>query len=459
VTLAPPTPWLSAALLLGAFLAWIAGLKLYARLATPPPERLRKLLHTGSGLLTLSFPWLFDDPAPVLVLCGLSASLLLGVKLIPAIRHRLGHVVNGVDRETLGEVYFPIAVAALFVLALRDQVAQGAAATFERRALLFTIPILVLTLADAVGALIGVRYGQHRYTGSAKSLEGSVAFFFVAFLSVHVPLLLFSGVGRVETLLIATTLALLVMVLEGSAWRGLDNLFIPIGGFFLLRAYLGMDAAMLWPRIGVTIGLVALVLTWRSRTTLEDSALLAGVFIGYVTWALGGWRWLVPPAIVFVAYTLLSPRTTANSQRIHDPYAILSVCSAGLAWLAAARLSGRAELYYPYTLAFASHLALIGIARIAYDRPSTPLAPIIALCIVKGSLLILLPFALLAGATTHAATLAIAGTIGVALAALLFTWLQPDVRNCTLDGPRWWRQAASAAVGSMVGLLVMRIWG
>ena len=146
------------------------------------------------------------------------------------------------------------------------------------------------------------------------------------------------------------------MLLEGCAWSGLDNLFIPIGGFFLLRAYLDMDTPALMLRLVVIVAIVLLVLVWRSRTTLDDSALLAGVFIGYVTWALAGRQWLVPPVIVFLAYTLLSPRTAENSRRVHDPYALLSVCAAGLAWLAAARVFDRPDFYYPYTLAFACQL-------------------------------------------------------------------------------------------------------
>jgi phytol kinase len=269
----PPPTWVSAVVLLAAFLLWLGVLKLYQHFRSPDPEHLRKLLHTGSGLLTLSFPWLFDTPTPVILLCAASASLLLAVKVVPAFQRELGQVVDGVDRETLGEVYFPIAVAVVFVLA------------HGRDPLLFTVPILILSLADAVSALIGARYGQVRYTGSNKSLEGSIAFFITAFFSVHVPLVLFGYAGRVETLLISLILALLVMLLEGCAWSGLDNLFIPIGGFFLLRAYLDMDVSALIPRLVVVLGAVLLVLVWRSRTTLDDSALLAGVFIGYVTWA------------------------------------------------------------------------------------------------------------------------------------------------------------------------------
>ena len=129
---------------------------------------------------------------------------------------------------TLGEIYFPLSVALLFWL------------TRGEHPLLFVVPVLLLTLADATSALVGARYGLTPYTGGNKSFEGSVAFVVVAFFCVHVPLLLWSDVGRTESLLIGRRWRSSSMLLEGSAWRGLDNLFIPIGGYFLLRAYLPM---------------------------------------------------------------------------------------------------------------------------------------------------------------------------------------------------------------------------
>jgi phytol kinase len=438
----PPPPWVSFIVLLAAFLLWLGVLKLYQHFRSPHPEHLRKLLHTGSGLLTLSFPWLFDTPTPVVLLCAASASLLLAVKVIPAFRRELGQVVDGVDRETLGEVYFPIAVAVVFVLA------------HGRDPLLFTVPILILSLADAVSALIGARYGQVRYTGSDKSLEGSVAFFITAFFSVHVPLLLFGGAGRVETLLISLILAFLVMLLEGCAWRGLDNLFIPIGGFFLLRSYLDLDAAALIPRLVVILGAVLLVLVRRARTTLDDSALLAGVFIGYVTWALAGREWLVPPVIVFLVYTLLSPRTAENSRRVHDPYALLSGCAAGLMWLAFAQAFDRPELYFPYTLTFACQLGLIGMARLAFDRPDTPLGTLALICTFRASVLILAPFIILGGATSAVLVRAAVGVAAVGLAVGIFTLTQPRIRNCPANAARWLHQGSIPLYVSIMALLI-----
>jgi hypothetical protein len=43
----------------------------------------------------------------------------------------------------------------------------------------------------------------------------------------------------------------------------------------------------------------------RESTTLVDDSLLAGAFLCDVTWALAGWQWLIPPAILFVGYAVL----------------------------------------------------------------------------------------------------------------------------------------------------------
>ena len=106
--------WAAMAIALGAFLVMFGGLQVYARATGARPETTRKLFHTGSGVLTLAFPFLFRQTCPVLVLTGTSALLVAGVKFLPALRNRFGRVANRVERTTLGEVYFPISVGLLF---------------------------------------------------------------------------------------------------------------------------------------------------------------------------------------------------------------------------------------------------------------------------------------------------------------------------------------------------------
>jgi phytol kinase len=435
-------PWIAIASAMVAFLALFGVLKGYARLARPHPEAVRKLLHTGSGLLTLSFPFLFDEVWPVWLLTGATAILLAAVKFLPWLHRRLGSVVDGVDRTTLGEIYFPIAVAIVFWL------------SFGQTPLLFVIPVLVLTLADATCALVGMRYGLSHYVGANKTFEGSVAFAVVAFFCIHVPLLIWSDVGRAETLLISATLALVVMLLEGSAWRGLDNLFIPIGGFFLLRAYLPLDVEALLVRFLVVLALVALVILSRRYTTLADDSLVAGVFLCYVTWALMGYQWLVPPLLVFVGYGWMSPRTPANSRRMHDVPVILSVWTAAICWLVIARSLDDSRLIFPFTLVFATHLAIFGTSRLAADFPARSLYLLVIRALSISWVLVLLPFALLEGVTQRTVLLSLAGVAAMAIGVGVFVQSQPSIRHAPQDTRRWVLQAASAAVASAAGWLI-----
>ena len=57
--------WLGMAIVLAALGSLLASLRLYQKWASPHAELLRKLLHVGMGLVSLSFPWLFDSSWPV----------------------------------------------------------------------------------------------------------------------------------------------------------------------------------------------------------------------------------------------------------------------------------------------------------------------------------------------------------------------------------------------------------
>jgi phytol kinase len=237
----------AAAALQAAFLVLLGGLSRAANEAAVRPETSRKLLHTGAGVLTLALPFVFHDVWPIVLLTGSNAAVLAAIRFVPAVRARFGAAAYRVDRSTFGEFYFLASVPTLFWLT------QG------QSPLLFVIPILILTLADATSALVGARYGLTPYSRAHKTLEGSLAFAAVGFLCVHVPLLLWTSVGRAESLLIAATLALLVTLLEASVWRGRDNLLIPIGGYLLLRHCLTLTTEALALRLAAASFLFALV--------------------------------------------------------------------------------------------------------------------------------------------------------------------------------------------------------
>lgn len=232
-------PLLGMALALAALVVLMGMLSLYGRRRPLDPELSRKLFHAGGGLVALAFPLLFADAWPVLALAALTGTGLHALKRVRALRDGPGAVLYAVGRSSHGELYFPLSVALLFLLARGD-------------ALSYEVPLLILTLADPVAALVGAGYGRVRYPTvdgrGHKSVEGSLAFFVAALLGAQA-LLMCAGAGGLASLLVATGVALAATLAEALAWRGLDNLSVP------LAAYLALE---LLPAAGAS-GLVALL--------------------------------------------------------------------------------------------------------------------------------------------------------------------------------------------------------
>ncbi|HEY1377245.1 MAG TPA: hypothetical protein VGF55_10650 [Gemmataceae bacterium] len=438
-------PWLGMGAVLAVLGGLTAGLRFWQVRGGPHPELVRKLLHVGMGLVTLSFPWVFASAWPVVLLCGLAVAGLLLVRLTP-----LGRVLSAVGRTSLGEVYFPIAVTALF--ALYVHVEREAA---DHRLVLYLVPVLLLTLADAAAALIGVGYGRHRFATSdgEKSAEGSAAFFTCAFFCVHVPVLLLTGTGRPESLLIAALMAWLATLFEAVAWRGLDNLALPVVTYLLLSAYLDMDLSRLLIRVAVTAALMAFLVFYRRKTTLIGSAALGAYLVGYVCWAVGGVPWLLAPLAMFVTYTRFSPKEWRAPRQVHNIHAVVCAAGPGLAWLLLAQTGGRPDYLLPFTITFAGHLAVAGIARLKCDYPHLPDARVVAGCVAAAWAVQFGPYLVTAVVTGLPLLGAAVGLAGTAVVAVAFYLTQPGLDDCPTDTSRWLRQAAAAALGSLLGLV------
>lgn len=203
------------------FALLVGGCSLLALRFRWEPEVARKASHVATGLACLPLPLLFADPAPVFALAGVAAIGLLAIRVVPALRARFGVALHGVSRVSVGEFAFVAGVAVAFAVAHGDVAA-------------YTAAILALTFGDAAAALVGRRFGRHRYTvGRArKSVEGSCAFFAVAaIVCALVPGA--TGFAAVAAFALATTLA------EAFGADGLDNAAIPIAGVFALRLFAG----------------------------------------------------------------------------------------------------------------------------------------------------------------------------------------------------------------------------
>jgi phytol kinase len=204
------------ALILGALGLMLCGVRLLQSAAGVGSETGRKLVHMGMGLIALTLPWLFSNAGPVWLLAALATAALLAVRFIPTFTRHLGGVLGGVQRFSLGEVYFAPGVALAFTLAGGNRAE-------------FCGAVGVLAFADSAGALVGTRWGRLRYPtlGHAKSAEGSAAVFVTSVLCVMVAAAVLGGEAWTVALAGAVLAGVVVTVVEAVASHGLDNLLLP----------------------------------------------------------------------------------------------------------------------------------------------------------------------------------------------------------------------------------------
>ena len=434
--------WASVPVILVGMTALLAALRFWQRRANPSPELVRKLFHLGGGMLALPLPWLFQDPLPVAVGCGIVLVAFSMLRIVPALRAGPGMVFTAVQRHTVGEFCYVASLFLLFLLA-RD------------KPLLYSVPLLVLAMADSFAALIGSTYGRIRFTAGVdgKSLEGSAAFFLSAFLCVHVPVLLFSDTPRFNSLLIGVNIGLMVMMAEAAAWWGLDNLIIPLFSYALLDSFLKLPAPVLIQHLVFLLALSMLIGLWRKRTTLADDALFGASLFGYMAWAMAGWHWVIPPLILIGIYKVVcSPVPDDGLRPFHFPVALVNM-SGGVLWLVLHWQFEQPVWFAAYAAAFAANLSIVALVRQRTAEPFSHLRRAVIASACKGMLVVVPSLILAMGATPLAAAGMISGGIAVLAATAAFAAFQPDMTRFPVDKRRWARQAVWSTLASPLALL------
>jgi phytol kinase len=269
------------------------------RTTSLPTELTRKFAHIGSGLAVLLIPVFIDSSVTVLILAVGFGGLMFGTHVTGTLQG-----VHGVGRGVGGVLWYPVTAWLTFFLVF--DVRHG-------EYLDYAIPILVLACADAMGAVVGKRWGRHRYEvvpGHFRSIEGSAAFFVVALICIVVPLAGGLGVAPLHALAVGVLVAALATAYESVSVHGLDNLLVPFGTLLFLDRYLGLS----WLHLGLQAGLIVAIcgataaIRWRRPAT--GGGVAAFVLSVYTVLVLGGWAWLPPLAglvVTFIAYERLTP--------------------------------------------------------------------------------------------------------------------------------------------------------
>lgn len=273
-------------------------------------EWTRKAVHIGGGVVALGFPWIFRSPWTVLALGAGFGAILWGTR-------RLGVLgsVHAVERRSEGGIFYPVAIVALFLIGRHQPVFYG-------------IALGALVLSDALAALVGTAYGRLVYTveGDRRSVEGSVVFLLVTFLAAHLPLLLFTDLGRAASVLIALQIALLVAFFEGISTRGSDNLTVPLVTYFLLVKMTPRTAEFIAGQLGAQLAIAGglLLLARHTRMLTSAGAIAASLFF-YGAWSLGGEEWTVAPALGLAVFALLYARRGGRGGEPSPRYQVAAV--------------------------------------------------------------------------------------------------------------------------------------
>ncbi|MCP5534996.1 MAG: hypothetical protein H7A51_02045 [Akkermansiaceae bacterium] len=396
-------------------------------------EMARKAVHVGMGLLCLCFPWLFDSILAVQVMAGIAILTLLVVRLTK-LRRSLGPALFSVERLSIGELLFPLAVAWLFTIGWDKPI-------------LYAIALLLLTLADTAGALAGTRYGKKMYqtTAATKSLEGSLAFFVTAFLCIALPLYFFADLSIGLILFLSLTISLFTMAVEGASGHGLDNLLIPLGAYLLLDYYIGLEDHVIFLRSVVLMALLGLLLATHRKHTFDGGAILTAMLFGFSAFTLGGVPCLLAALMLFARHIMAQHRMPAEYVVTHSIDVIIVIAIPSLFWLTL----GRGEIIdYPVaqfgficTLSLVIYMLHTGTQKHMYREKASLLTGFIL------SLAVLAPALMLDIAPVHYLPTIL---LGLPLARFYFYWRSgPDDQVYS----HWLQLGILAAIFSIVAML------
>lgn len=348
--------WLDILFIIGILIILFFTVKLIEKKTKVNAEIERKMIHVIMGLTMLSLPYLFKNIYSVAILAIIAIIILLVLKKTK-LKKSLGSVLYSVNRESLGEIFFVISVFVIFYLSKGDKV-------------LYSIPILILTFADSAAALIGKEYGKNnlaKLNEDAKSIEGSFAFFVVAFMATLAPLLLYTNVGREEVLIISTIVGFNVALIEMISHNGNDNLLIPLTTFALLTTHISMEVEKL--RENLIIIFVIFIITRLANKIKSWSklALIETLVVGYMTITLYGIYAVIPPLTLFLTCMRFPKMREKEKDLLYDARIIETNVIIGIAICGIVAITGWKEQFFMiYSFAYCMHLAINTFVRLKY---------------------------------------------------------------------------------------------
>ena len=179
----------------------------------------RKFVHIAVGMIAFPLVLLFQAWQFAII----PPLAFIVVNYISYRRQIFAGMETG-ERGQLGTIYFPISFSILIPLLWLQPA-------------LLVASLMPMTWGDAFAALIGQRFGTHKFTvlGQTRSIEGSLTMFVFSLLAVFLTLLFFSQ-PLAASFVFALVVALIASIVEACSPFGIDNLTVPLSSAIVLVA-------------------------------------------------------------------------------------------------------------------------------------------------------------------------------------------------------------------------------
>ncbi len=194
----------------------LLGSELWWRKRITHSEFSRKFVHITVGSFVAFWPFFLSWNE--IRLLSLGFLVVIGLSKY----FHVFRAIHSVQRPTLGELYFALAVGLLTFVTQNEWIYMAA--------------LLQMSLADGFAAVMGVRFGRQSYLmfSHRKTLVGSLTFFVIS-LAILVAYTQLASVHLNPAFIVAA--AALAAVIENFGVGGLDNLLVPLVIAVLLVNY------------------------------------------------------------------------------------------------------------------------------------------------------------------------------------------------------------------------------
>lgn len=215
---------------LGISYAYATGLLVLAELIRRwrgyPQDFTRKIVHIGAGMWVFGVLALFDTW--YIGIIPFASFIVINFFLW---RYKVLESMDAPDSSP-GTVYFALSITLLFLVFWRT-------GSPNDRSYIAVAGAMAMTWGDSMAAIIGKRFGRHRYhvAGGSRSYEGSAAMLVAAGIAMFLTIALVPGSALAPltpplpggTALIAALVgALAATVAEAFSPSGTDNLSVPL---------------------------------------------------------------------------------------------------------------------------------------------------------------------------------------------------------------------------------------